>query len=125
MAKYPKGRLFAFRVVTLNSLACCLVCRGLGKVVLRLHYKDLSTDPVAAGDHSSGLCKAVVRYGSRDHCPELGLTQASNPVETKKLTLRYLVPQSEKFVFISFPRTLNPLQCNFYSETVDVCGKHL
>jgi len=84
MAKQPNGRLFAFRVVMLNWLACCLVCRGLGNMALILPYKDLSTDPVLA-DHSRWLCKAGESYGSRDHCPELRLTQASNSVKTKKL----------------------------------------
>jgi hypothetical protein len=125
MAKQLQGRLFAFRVVMLNWLACCLVCRGIGNVVLRLPYKDLSTDPVIAGDYSRRLCKAGVRYGSRDHCPELRLTQASNPVETMKLTASYLVPQSEKFFFLPFPRNLYPLQCKFHSETLDVCVKPL
>ena len=91
-------------------------------MVLRLPYKDLSTVPVTGGDYSRWLCKWGVRYGSRDHCPELRLTQVSNPVETKKLTARYLSPQSEK-IFIPFPRSLNPLQCNFHSESVDVCNK--
>ena len=82
MSKQPNGHLFVFRLVMLNWLACCLICRGLGNVLLRLPYKDLSTDPVTAGDHSRWLCKAGVRYGSREHCPELRLTQASHPVET-------------------------------------------
>lgn len=125
MAKQPNGCQFIVRLVKLNWLACFL-CRGLGSVVLRLPYKDLSTDFVTA-DHSRWLCKAGVRYGSRDHCLELRLTQASNPVETKKQTARYSLPQSEKFVIflLPFPRTLNPLQSNFHCEYVDVGGKHL
>ena len=86
-------------------------------MLLRLPYKDFSTAPITA-DHSRWLCKAGVRYGSRDHCPELRLTQASNPVERKKLKTRYSLPQSEKFVIflLPFPRTLNPLHYNFHCE---------
>lgn len=66
-------------------------------MVLSLTYKHLNTDPVTAADHLRRLCTVGVRYGSRDHCLEIHLTPGANPVEPKKLTARFLVPQSEKF----------------------------